>query len=310
VAALLCIWRTGLDQDQQLDMVGRQNSPEHWLRFGRVSAKSQLSQNNPRRGNPAWCLGITLYSRYNDRVSDPRDGIQEKLQRAKETIGNLDAEIARFLSEHPGGGFSKDKQKAMDEWLDFHSRRKIPPRFPIIAGEIIHHLRSCLDHVAWMLSCDTYRREHETLIAFPVCIRGDKKELSRYAGQVRGITNLDALKLIDDAQPYHGASPLDDPLAIIHKLDRVDKHHEVVLVVRSFNMGISIPRSILTTFILGASHMDEEAFANHFASKIEVKLSGCIAFAEFGERKNQPIIPALKTLSDAVRDLVGQFSQL
>ena len=49
-----------------------------------------------------------------------------------------------------------------------------------VLGEIIHHLRSSLDHIAWLLSSEKYRREHETAIAFPICTDEpiEKKELA------------------------------------------------------------------------------------------------------------------------------------
>jgi hypothetical protein len=28
----------------------------------------------------------------------------------------------------------------------------VPPRFSVLAGEIVHHLRSCFDHVTWNFS--------------------------------------------------------------------------------------------------------------------------------------------------------------
>jgi hypothetical protein len=239
-------------------------------------------------------------------------GIEQKLKRADESMLNLDAEITTFLKQRPEGGFSEDKQKALDEWLAHHVKRGVPPRFSIIAGEIIHHLRSCLDHLAWTLSTESYRRAHETAIAFPIIPTEPrtKDEIRRYKRQVEGISSTKALRLINDAQPYHSPKPHDHPLFTLHELDRVDKHHEIVLAVRSFNMGITIPRAWFTSTIFGAYQMDEKAFAEYFAQKVEVKVSGCIAFAEFGQRKNQPIIPSLQHLAGAVKAVVGQFSHL
>src|SRR6266404_964011 len=89
-------------------------------------------------------------------------GVHEKLKRAEESIRDLNSQIVAFLRERPEGGFSHDKQKAAKEFAEFHAKRVIPLRFGVIAGEVIHHLRSSLEHIAWMLSTDGYRRDYPT----------------------------------------------------------------------------------------------------------------------------------------------------
>jgi hypothetical protein len=240
-------------------------------------------------------------------------GLYEKLKRADESIVNLDAEITAFLKDRPHSGFSEDKQKALDEWMDYHIKRGVPPRFAVLAGEIIHHLRSCLDHIAWMLSSDAYKRDHATAISFPIATTKPttKDELRSYKRQVDGISSADALRVIEESQPCNAPNPLDTPLLIIHELDRIDKHHEIVLVIRRFNMGITIPKSVLGSIIIwGSQQMDKDAFTEYFAQKVEVKISPYIAFAKFGHRENQPIRPSLMQLANAIRDLVERFSNL
>src|ERR1700724_711353 len=84
-------------------------------------------------------------------------GVYEKLKRADESIQNLNSEIVAFLDERPEGGFSDDKQKAAKQLAEFHTKRVVPLRFGVIAGEVAHHLRSSLEHIAWLLSSDQYQ---------------------------------------------------------------------------------------------------------------------------------------------------------
>jgi len=75
-------------------------------------------------------------------------GVYEKLKRTEEGIGDLNSQIAAFLRERPEGGLNDDKQKAAKELVEFHAKRVIPLRFAVIAGEVIDHLGSSLEHIA------------------------------------------------------------------------------------------------------------------------------------------------------------------
>ncbi len=235
-------------------------------------------------------------------------GVQEKLKRADESIRNLNAEITAFLKP-PEGGFSKNKLKAANEFRE-HAAREIPVRFGTVAGEIAHHLRSCLDHITWLLSSDAYRRSHETAIAFPVCIKkpGKKDELSSYNRKIEGIQSVAARALIERLQPYNAANPADDPLAIIHHLDRIDKHQTIVLIAAFWNMTAQIPP--LRTWLISGFEVNQEPFFTPAADNLKLQFSQYIALGEFGERKRQPLIPALTQLADAIRDVVRMFSEL
>jgi len=244
---------------------------------------------------------------------DQLAGIREKLNRANENIFNLNSEISLFLKAGPDGGIAKGNQKALEKWRDFHDERKIPPRFAVLAGEIVHHLRSCLDHIAWMLSSDEYRRTNETAIAFPILTvaPSNKKAQSSYNRNIKGITGAAARGLIEELQPYRSANPIDDPLAIVHDLDRIDKHRDLVLVVPTFDMLINFPWRMLSTKMIGGGlETGENAFVGESEHEIKLQLSSHIAFAEIGGRKNQPVIPALTELANKIGDVLGRFSEL
>jgi hypothetical protein len=239
-------------------------------------------------------------------------GVYAKLERAEENIFKLNVEISDFLNEGPYRRAAKDKRKAVEEWLKFHSQRDIPPRFAVLSGEILYHLRSSLDHVAWLLSTDDYRRTKKTSIAFPVLAKPpNEKEQSRYDGNIKGITAPAARSGSDDLQPYKGSHPLSNPLAIVHQLNRIDKHRNLVLVVATFDAQIQIPEHLLTTRMIGGGlKMDRDETARELTQKANFKMSRQVAFAEFGGRKNQPVIPSLTELTNAIRNVVKVFAVL
>jgi len=122
-------------------------------------------------------------------MSAPIAGINEKLKRANETIGNLKTEVTRFFKRGKspiGGRHSVDSlQKAVARI----TQQPIPPRFAVLTGEVIHHLRSCLDHIAWQLSSTEYRRRYSNRIEFPVLSKNpaDKGEAASYERKVGGL---------------------------------------------------------------------------------------------------------------------------
>ena len=229
-------------------------------------------------------------------------GIHAKLDRADENIHHL---------EEPAGGFSEDQYNRLGEWAEFHAKHRVPPRFGVFAGEIAHLLRSSLDNIAWLLTCDSYRKSDERSIGFPVfndrpVAEGEK---ARYERQIKGITSTDALKVIESVQPYNaGDDAPDHPLAIVHKLNRVDKHHTIVLVVVSFDAGLRFPTEMFSPVVFGpSSEVSQEEYVERFQHKIEIKVTRNIAFERFGKRKLQPVIPSLTHLANAVRDVVKLF---
>jgi hypothetical protein len=237
-------------------------------------------------------------------------GVHEKLKRADESIRNLNSEITAFLKP-PKGVFSEDKEKASHEFLK-HARRNIPPRFGVLAGEIAHHLRASLDHIVWLLSSEQYRRKHETLIAFPICLAKPRKkeEITRYNGKIQGIRSASARTLIDKLQPYNAAHPPDDPLVILHNLDRIDKHQTLILIRSNWSTKLSIPLRLFTWTIIGRPDLDQKIFTPTTADKLKMDFSIQIAFAQLGRWKGEAVIPALTHLSNTIQDYVKRFSEL
>ena len=93
-------------------------------------------------------------------------GIGAKLYRAEENIFNLYEEIERFFEEGDHPILPKDDGKSFSEAIEYHKNRVIPPRFSVLAGEIVHHLRSCFDHVVWHFS--VLKVKNIRKIEFPV----------------------------------------------------------------------------------------------------------------------------------------------
>jgi len=242
-------------------------------------------------------------------------GVYEKLKRAEESIVDLNSQIVAFLRERPEGGFSHDKQKAAKEFAEFHAKHAIPLRFGVIAGEVVHHLRSSLEHIAWMLSNAEYRDKHPRWIGFPIFTvdpfaTGDKDKIASYDRQVKGILDngaVAALDLIKELQPYKAMNPADDPLAILQELNNEDKHHTLILIVAPWKGTLDI--STLRTFTISGFNTQKE-WLDSVAAQPKLELSPYIAFAQIGGWKGEAVIPTLTELTNKVSIIVKRFSEL
>lgn len=163
-------------------------------------------------------------------------GILAKLDRAEESIELLNKERVAFLMTEPlpyhvEGGFFDDPTKY--EFRGYQDR-PVPLRFSILAGEIIHQLRSCFDHLIGELAAANGQppiRNHE----FPICT--DREKFRKAIQQkVKGISRS-ALRRIVKAQPYRQATPDTTTINLIHQWDIIDKHRLLLVVGKMFTLG-------------------------------------------------------------------------
>lgn len=242
-------------------------------------------------------------------MSGEFDGVTEKLKRANESIRNLDIEICRFFDEGRYPVLPEHDRKLLLEAIEYHKNRAIPLRFGVLAGEIVHHLRSCLDHVVWIFS-DPNRIKNPRQIEFPIFEKRpiEKDALALYERKVQGITNARVLDLIESLQPYNFADATDTPLAIIQSFDIIDKHRELVLCVP---MGTrEIPRGADAAFEAYQSKHPEltpAEIAHKF--KGHGQLVPNISFSNFGRREIQPVLEGLVELNNEVVLLMRRFER-
>jgi hypothetical protein len=233
-------------------------------------------------------------------------GVYAKLARADETIAHLKSLVRSFLSPASEVLIGKQDIETFEERWQKHGEREVDPAISVVAGEIVHHLRSSLDHIAWSLSSPEYRLRHETAIAFPVFTAEPKsaKEIASYDRKVGGITSSSALDLIKDLQPYKTPNPIDDPIAIVHELNRVDKHHNLVLVDPGFNISFRIPD--VRDLVIAGNINAEDAIAL-ITHNMKLDFSLQVVFKKIGKRENQSVVPTLTYLSNAIRKSVDLF---
>jgi hypothetical protein len=79
-------------------------------------------------------------------MAHPLDGCRAKIERAKEQVRNLNDEITALLNSgmHRVVG---ENQMDRSRYVFRLIGPLVPKRLAVLTGEIVHHLRSVLDHI-------------------------------------------------------------------------------------------------------------------------------------------------------------------
>ncbi len=195
----------------------------------------------------------------------PLDAIHAKLDRADAHREALMLEANAFLDRKPIGVHGKFERDASRYSLRIAIHEDPPLKLSIILGDMVHNLRSALDHLAWDLAIATGGEPRIGATAFPVFTEEPSgKTRQKWARMVTGISQaaVDALRKI---QPYETSDrPERTGLAVLVALSNQDKHrlalarvaaiqaHDYGLIgleeVRDINLGaanISIGRALI-----------------------------------------------------------------
>ena len=229
----------------------------------------------------------------------PIDGINEKLKRAHENIVNLEVEISRFFneSEHPIVG--DESLKVLMQKADYHSKRRVPLRLSVLAGEILNHFRSALDHIAWLLARQEVKDRNPLSISFPIlCERFNKDGSPSIKGKIEMFASDTAQEIIKGVQPYNGSDPLGDILWLIHDLDRKAKHREPPIAFTGFDLGSPRLNAIALFYTENPSVPLPVDVAKHFDKKME--FSPIVVLSDVVKGQAQPVIPTLRSFEGEV----------
>lgn len=165
-------------------------------------------------------------------MNDLLSGCFAKLERASETLAGLTSEIETFNAKAAKqidmkGAISRD---GLEYVLTASGAVEIPSRYAVLTGEVIHHMRSALDHLICALvvaNGGSITKQHQ----FPICSTRDLYKRAGDKGMIRGL-KPSSYAIIEAQQPYHQANPIDTILAVVQDYDNQDKHR-LLLVTSS-----------------------------------------------------------------------------
>lgn len=184
-------------------------------------------------------------------MADVLQGPRLKILRAKHGLQELNDELVAFGKTDPYEFVAYEDLQAREQIFQVRVNQEPPPTLGIVVGEVVHNLRSALDHIACVLPLVRGARR-PTKPQFPVFDLRDpdpaqpnrRAFIRHYKGRVGDIIPR-AYDFIESIQPYH---PTSDPagwhpLAMLEDLWNHDKHNAIHIVTANFG-AINIPQGI------------------------------------------------------------------
>jgi hypothetical protein len=169
-------------------------------------------------------------------VSSRTASASAKVARAKEHVENLKLAVRAFLDEGPYVAIGYDEPETGDRVVRFNASLEVPPRISIIVGDVIHNLRSGLDHLAWQicLACSGTPNRNTCFPIFEEKPPQIEAEIARKIPSARS----EVIDLIKTLEPYKRGKG--QKLSQLHQLDLIDKHR-LLVATGNCNFHINVP---------------------------------------------------------------------
>lgn len=239
--------------------------------------------------------------------------IQVKVEQAKKHLCDLEVARNRFIDSKPYRiGRESDPQTGYNIYHVFDIQPP-PVEIGLIAGDVIHNLRSALDHLTYQLVLINGAVPTKQT-AFPV-FDDAMKYKTGLAEKVKGMAQS-AIDAIDATESYQGGKGAG--LWVLHYLDIADKHHALLTPLinvtgASFTIpgfwergyrgvgGVSFPK-------FGKPLKDGDVIATRETEMDnDMNLSLDVAFTEPEVIEGKPVIETLQRLVDLVDNLILNF---
>lgn len=161
-------------------------------------------------------------------------GISAKINRAGAQLSLLggtlkhlvDAEIYKVVGTN---------EPALERYAFRVEGPEMPVDVPLLAGEIVHHLRSTLDHLAWALVVSNGGVPSRNT-NFPICDTEQKFTQALSRGALTGASS-DAIATIRSMQPFLIPDPKEHLLGALQSLNNKDKHQLLLVLTTAMVTG-------------------------------------------------------------------------
>lgn len=160
-----------------------------------------------------------------------------KVERAKEHIGNLNAEITTFRQRDPYKVSPNIDPQTGELAISVEIREYPPLRWGALAGDVVHNLRSALD-ILWRIVCLSPDRSENRRDGFPIL---SSKEFKRRFLRKKQPARQALVDLLKTIQPYEpGDEGGNDLLWKLRVVNDTDKHHLLIPVFVGLRGGLVI----------------------------------------------------------------------
>jgi hypothetical protein len=163
--------------------------------------------------------------------SRPRvDGIAGKLARAETHLETLERAIHAYLSPPEPYVITGEEYMEGDIYSQrmFLEVREFPPdeEWGPLIGDVVHNLRSALDHLAWELALPQVKATSPDKVGFPISRPRRNKETARWIANRAAMFPERTRAIIEGLQPHETGDSL-HPLWVLQKLWNADKHRTI-----------------------------------------------------------------------------------
>ena len=245
------------------------------------------------------------------------DGARLKINRAKLHLGNLGRAVKRFRETSAYEIATADNpDTGLREWRVVQAD-PLPPSLSLLTGDVVHNLRSALDHLVYQLVLAN-GNSPDTRTGFPMWKTRSSFEQNR-PGSAEGLSTQ-ALSILYGLKPYKSGNP---HLWILHRLDIIDKHRLVLAVAEAHRNTIidlgptleaqgafGIPPPPVTVVPDQPQPIEAGTVLLRWAPIDDVDFTFGTALDEPGLVTCEPLLPTLEDLAAAVDATVALFAPL
>lgn len=193
-----------------------------------------------------------------------------------------------------------------------HYFAPMPTQLSCIVGDVVHNLRTALDHLA----CAAVEQGGGTVTRrtqFPVNETQDAFHKAVFRGeQLKGAPSA-FIAFVESLQPYHSAVPSENLLHVIHRLDIRDKHRQLLVAAvlpARVQLDVHGPPGCITTLkfptelpfpLAEGEELVRFSLALGFEidrPPLSIALHQDVALVEEPPIHSRPIVPAMYELVD------------
>jgi hypothetical protein len=241
------------------------------------------------------------------KASDRLILVRIKLERAKKHLCDLEAELRDWRGKYSAIVIRGEDPKvplglSQMSYDPFTRVPLLPANAIAAAGDVIHNLRSALDHLAYQLAMvGTPGIDPGREVGFPVA-----KDLASYEHvKVKKVQRMkpEVVKAIDALKPYKGGN---DALWRIHELDNIDKHRTHFTVAHDYLLAADwMPGEYLVR--ISGTPTFTGSFDQDIQESIQSEMEKTLGESEIVQGK--AMLPLLTELVEFVNKLVTDFEQ-
>jgi hypothetical protein len=229
-----------------------------------------------------------------------------KIERAKEHLRDLEREVLASRGKTKHVLLTEDDPQTKQVVRGHIEEVSVYP-FSIlaIAGDVIHALRSALDHLTYQLAVVGGGKTPSRRVEFPIAKDRNTYEAEK-ARKIEGI-RPDAVKAIDALQPYKGGN---GTLWRIHELDNIDKHRFVFVIAQDALFEAPWYTDIMPFLIRPRTlNTDAPLFSGAFDAEVEndvnFEIEEAVSQTQVGQ--GDALLPALRSYVEVVEKIIQDF---